>query len=188
MKRQNSYSIKWLIDFMASGQSPEFIFFWGHRAKQNNVTKACFSQWWPSNFTVGRHSFATAEHWMMAQKAKLFGEQAMIAKILETPDPGRAKGLGRKVKNFDPKLWDSKKFEIVVEGNLHKFQQNSDLKDFLLATDGKILVEASPVDPIWGIGLAQDHEDVANPEKWRGPNLLGFALMVVRDTLKGAKR
>ena len=73
----------------------------------------------------------------------------------------------------------------MVKGNLHKFQQNEDLGKFLLATGDKVLVEASPVDAIWGIGLAQDHEDALLPSKWRGPNLLGYALMTVRDLIRG---
>jgi len=184
MRQEYTYSTPKILEMIESGQSPEFMFFWGHRAKPNTVTKACFSQWWPSSFTVDGTTYLTAEHWMMAHKAKLFGAEDICEKILKHPDPGAAKGLGRKVNNFVPEIWDAKKFDIVVDGNLHKFQQNEDLKKFLLATGDKVLVEASPVDTIWGIGLAQDHEDASSPAKWRGPNLLGYALMSVRDQLR----
>ena len=184
MEYEQKYDTPWLLDLISAGEIPEYIFFWGHRAKPDTVTKACFSQWWPSSFTVGEETFETAEHWMMAHKAKLFGATEIVEEILANPDPKTAKGFGRKVKNFDARAWDDKKFEIVVEGNLHKFRQNDDLGHFLLTTGDAIIVEASPVDPVWGIGLASNDEDARSPAKWRGPNLLGFALMTVRDLLK----
>lgn len=184
MKYQQAYHTDWLLNLIRSGEPPEYMFFWGHRAKPNTVTKACFSQWWPSSFTVEGNTYETAEHWMMAHKAKLFGADDIYAKILDTPDPGAVKGLGRKVENFDPALWDLEKFDVVAQGNLHKFQQNEDIRKFLLSTGDKVLVEASPVDFVWGIGLAQDDENAHNPANWKGPNLLGYALMTVRDLLR----
>ena len=177
------YNTQWVLDELKSGASVEYIFFWGHRGKPGQVTKACFSQWFPSSFVVGGDEFFTAEHWMMAHKAKLFDDRAHYQEVLKTTDPKAVKAIGRKVRNFDPKLWDRSKFDIVVQGNLHKFSQNEELSQFLLGTSGKVLVEASPVDPVWGIGLAQDNPDARDPGKWRGPNLLGFALMEVRDLL-----
>lgn len=184
MEPKKIYTTAWLLDLIETGETPEFLLFWGHRAKPNAITQACFSQWWPSRFSVDGLTYETAEHWMMAHKAKLFGADEIFSKILANPDPGAAKGLGRKIQNFDANKWDENKLKIVIEGNLHKFKQNEDLKDFLLATRGKVLVEASPVDAIWGIGLARDHEDALFPTKWRGPNLLGYALMTVRDMLE----
>ncbi|WP_210212496.1 NADAR family protein [Mesorhizobium sp. M2A.F.Ca.ET.042.01.1.1] len=99
--------------------------------------------------------------------------------------PKQAKELGRKVKGFDGARWDREKNGIVVEGSFQKFSQNKNLGAFLLATGDKVLVEASPVDRIWGIGLAADDEKAANPLQWRGENLLGFALMQARDRLRG---
>ena len=99
--------------------------------------------------------------------------------------PAEAKKWGRKVKNFDPAIWDENKYDIVLQGSIHKFSSNLFLKEYLMNTNSRILVEASPVDPIWGIGLAKDHRDCRNPEAWRGENLLGFALMEVRDILSG---
>ena len=120
---------------------------------------------------------------MMAEKARLFGDFAAEAKIVSANHPGEAKNLGRSVKAFDEEVWIKNRFEIVVRGNMAKFEQNPDLKTFLLNTSQRILVEASPRDHIWGIGFAEDHPDAQNPSRWLGLNLLGFALMEARDRL-----
>lgn len=120
---------------------------------------------------------------MMAQKAKLFNDDEIFNQILKVKHPNEAKSLGRKVQNYDEQLWQEKRFDIVVQANLAKFSQYSELSDFLLATHDRILVEASPVDKIWGIGMAQDHEHIQEPSQWQGLNLLGFALMQVRSKL-----
>jgi ribA/ribD-fused uncharacterized protein len=163
----------------------KFLFFWGHQPnKDGSISKTCFSQWWLSSFEVDNVIYKTAEHWMMAKKAELFNDNEVLAKIIKANSPAEAKKMGREVKNYDDKLWLANRYEIVKQGNRHKFSQNKDLKTFLLNTKDRVLVEASPVDPIWGIGMATDHKDVSNPEKWKGLNLLGFALMEVRDELK----
>jgi ribA/ribD-fused uncharacterized protein len=163
----------------------KFLFFWGHQpSKDGIITKTCFSQWWVSPFVVDGITYKTAEHWMMAKKAELFDDNEILEKIIQANSPAEAKKLGREVKNYDDALWLANRNEIVKQGNLHKFSQHSDLKAFLVNTKERILVEASPVDAIWGIGMASDHKDVLNPEKWRGLNLLGFALMEVRVELK----
>jgi ribA/ribD-fused uncharacterized protein len=163
----------------------KFLFFWGHQpSKDGIITKTCFSQWWLSSFTVEGIEYKSAEHWMMAKKAALFNDFNILEKIIQSKTPAEAKKLGREVKNYNDEIWMKNRFQIVKEGNLHKFSQHKDLKAFLLNTKERILVEASPVDPIWGIGMASDHKDVNNPKKWRGLNLLGFALMEVRDELK----
>jgi ribA/ribD-fused uncharacterized protein len=87
------------------------------------------------------------------------------------------------VRNFDDARWQGRRFEIVVQGNLHKFGQHAPLAEFLRNTGSKVLVEASPMDRIWGIGLAQDAPEASDPLRWRGLNLLGFALMEVRQRL-----
>ncbi|WP_229217079.1 NADAR family protein [Dyadobacter luteus] len=120
---------------------------------------------------------------MMAQKAMLFGDLDTYDRILNARTPAEAKDLGRKVKNFDEDVWNKERINIVIQGNLQKFGQNKNLKDFLLNTKDRVLVEASPVDTIWGIGLAADDVKTENPSKWDGLNLLGFALMTARDIL-----
>ena len=125
---------------------------------------------------------------MMAKKAELFNDLEMLEAIIAVKSPAEAKALGRNVKNFDATVWDEKRYEIVVEGNFHKFSQNEELKDFLLNTGSRTLVEASPVDKIWGIGLSADDVKAENPLRWNGLNLLGFALMEVRDQLEGSKK
>jgi ribA/ribD-fused uncharacterized protein len=98
-------------------------------------------------------------------------------------DPKTAKALGRTVKNFDDDLWKANARRLVTEGNLAKFEQNGELRAFLVGTGNLVLVEASPYDRIWGIGLMADDERAKNPATWQGQNLLGFALMDVRDKL-----
>lgn len=163
----------------------KFIFFWGHQpSKDGAITKTCFSQWWQSSFTVDGVVYKTAEHWMMAKKAELFGDVEILEKIIACNSPAEAKKLGRLVKNYNDVIWLENRFEIVKSGNFHKFNQDEKLKEFLLNTNDRVIVEASPVDPIWGIGMASDHRDINNSEKWKGLNLLGFALMEVRDELR----
>ncbi|MCV9932010.1 NADAR family protein [Flavobacterium sp. LS1R47] len=176
------YSIEKLI---VENQDNKYLFFWGHQPnKDGSISKTCFSQWWLSSFEVDNVTYKTAEHWMMAKKAELFNDKEVLAKIIKANSPAEVKKLGREVKNYDDAVWLANRYEIVKQGNYHKFSQNKDLKEFLINTKDRVLVEASPVDPIWGIGMASDHKDALNPEKWRGLNLLGFALMEVRDELK----
>lgn len=164
------------------------IFFWGHTPKSTeNIDKSCLSQWYPCDFKNKKNNtFHNAEQFMMAEKALLFQDEEIYDKILLSFNPKTCKELGRKVKNFNQNIWDNKKLGIVMEGNYLKFSQNTGLKDYLLSTDDKILVEASPYDRIWGIGLSEreDHEQVNYPYHWKGQNLLGFALMSVRAILK----
>jgi ribA/ribD-fused uncharacterized protein len=175
------YSIEKLISEKSDNK---FLFFWGHQpSKEGIITKSCLSQWWSSSFVVEGVEYKTAEHWMMAKKAELFDPE-MIEKILNAKTPAEAKKLGREVKDYEENTWLKNRFNIVKEANFHKFQQNVSLREFLLNTKERILVEASPVDSIWGIGMASDHKDIYNPAEWRGLNLLGFALMEVRDEIR----
>ena len=163
----------------------KFLFFWGHQPnKDGSISKTCFSQWWLSSFEVDKVTYKTAEHWMMAKKAELFKDDKILEKILQAKSPAEAKKFGREVKNYNETLWLAARFDIVKEGNYHKFSQHTELKNFLLNTKDRVIVEASPVDAIWGIGMAGDHKDVLNPAKWKGLNLLCFSLMEVRDELK----
>lgn len=119
---------------------------------------------------------------MMAEKAALFSDTEIREKILQATSPGAVKALGREIRNFDETVWVANRFTIVVRGNTAKFEQNPNLGEFLRKTGSRVLVEASPVDRIWGIGLAQNDEKANNPNLWEGLNLLGFALMQVRDS------
>lgn len=176
------YTIKSILSI---GKPVKYLLFWGHqKSRDGSVTKSCFSQWWASEFVEEGITYKTAEHYMMAEKAKLFGNVEIHQKIIECKSPAAAKKLGRQVKNFNQEVWKKHRFEIVKQANRLKFSQNLELKYFLLKTKKRILVEASPVDKIWGIGLATDHNDAQNPKKWKGENLLGFALMEVRDQLQ----
>lgn len=178
------YDINWLTEKFESGDILKYIFFWGHTNKFNEeVGKFCFSQWFECPFSVDNITYKTAEHWMMAHKALLFGDKDNFDKIIGCDKPGEAKELGRQVLGYDEQTWNEKKFDIVKLGNIHKFNQHKEYADYLLKTENRILVEASPVDTIWGIGLSQDSKDIENIYEWRGENLLGFALMEARDFL-----
>ena len=128
-------------------------------------------------------SYLYTEQYMMAGKAELFGDQEIREQILKCNDPKQIKALGRKVRNFDQKVWDKFKYAIVLNGNWLKFSQNRELREFLLSTGDNILVEASPYDNIWGIRISANSPEAQDPFKWHGQNLLGFALMEVRDGL-----
>ncbi|WP_444909926.1 NADAR family protein [Microbulbifer sp. TRSA005] len=172
-----------LIDFVDNGNTVNYVFFWDHQEIDNQISKSCLSQWYDTKFEEDGYHFITAEHYMMYHKAKLFKDHKACEKILTSDHPGKAKELGRQVVGFNHDIWIKKRFEIVVNGNLAKFSQNNDLKRFLLNTKDRILVEASPVDKIWGVGQAQDSSTIQDPRSWAGLNLMGFALMEVRDQL-----
>lgn len=174
-----------LIDLLGQGGKVKYLFFWGHQpARGGQVTASCLSQWWPSEFTVDGHRYATAEHYMMWHKAQLFGDAATADRILAVRHPNEAKTLGRQVRGFDEGRWVADRFDIVVAGSAAKFGQNDDLRAFLLGTGERVLVEASPVDRVWGIGMTSDDPRATRPAEWRGPNLLGFALMRAREILR----
>ncbi|TDD58200.1 NADAR family protein [Actinomadura darangshiensis] len=161
------------------GTRLKFLFFWGHRT----AGPGYLSQWWPAPFTVDGSTYATAEHYMMAGKARLFGDEETAEAVIAASHPRRAKDLGRRVRDFDEQTWQDNRVAIVTKGNEAKFAQNKELGDYLLGTANRILVEASPLDRVWGIGLAADDPRAENATTWRGQNLLGFALMTVRDSL-----
>jgi len=165
----------------------KYLFFWGHRpSPDGTIGKSCLSQWWPCTFVLEGQSFASAEHYMMWRKALLFGDSSVAAQVLASSDPSEAKALGRAVAGYDDAVWSSARLEIVTEGNLAKFDQNPELRSFLLATGDRMLVEASPLDRVWGIGLAADDPRALDPASWLGLNLLGEALTAVRTRLRAA--
>ncbi|CAL9443515.1 hypothetical protein SUDANB150_02269 [Streptomyces sp. enrichment culture] len=174
-----------LVARVRAGERITYLCFWGHRPRQDGrLGLSCLSQWWPSPFTVAGVEYRTAEHWMMAGKARLFADPEAERRVLAAAHPAEAKKAGRLVRGFDEAVWERERFRIVVEGSVHKFASDPALRAFLLDTGGRVLVEASPVDRVWGIGLAADDEAATDPERWRGPNLLGFALMAARERLR----
>lgn len=154
----------------------QFTFFWKNRSP--------FSNWYPSIFTHNGIRFTRGEQYMMYQKAMLFGDTDIADAILKTDDPAEQKNLGRRVSNYNDDIWSAKRVDVMVAGLFEKFNQNPKLKDALLNTGTSTMVEASPVDKIWGIGLEETHPDATNPSKWPGLNLLGIVLMRVRDKIK----
>lgn len=169
-----------------AGEKLKFVFFWGHQPGRQGVAASCFSQWYEAPFVVEGQRYPTAEHYMMAEKAALFADHATREQVLQAPNPGAAKALGRQVRGFDEATWLQHRFAIVVRANQAKFAQNAELQQFLRQTGDRVLVEASPVDRVWGIGLAQDDADSGDSNRWQGLNLLGFALMQVRRDALGA--
>lgn len=177
-----------LIRAVRAGARVGYLHFWGHRPRPDGrIGASCLSQWWPAPFTVDGVAYATAEHWMMAAKARLFEDAAAERAALAAGHPAEAKKAGRLVRGFDEAVWARERFRIVVEGSVHKFGAHPELLAYLLGTGDRVLVEASPVDRVWGIGLAADDEAAMDPERWRGPNLLGFALMEARERLGTAR-
>jgi len=142
-----------------------------------------FSQWYTSTFVVGDITYTCAEQYMMHGKALLFEDGETALEILAVDHPRAHKALGRKVRGFDDHVWKREREGIVMAGSRAKFTQNADLLDKLLATRGTELVEASPYDKIWGIGLGERDPNALDPAKWRGLNLLGKILTKLRDEL-----
>jgi ribA/ribD-fused uncharacterized protein len=142
-----------------------------------------FSQWHRCAFTVDDRAFNCAEQYMMYGKALLFDDADTAAKILAADHPREHKALGRKVARFDDAAWKRAREQIVMTGNRAKFTQNAGLRAQLLATAGTTLVEASPYDRIWGIGLAATDARAQDPTQWKGQNLLGKILTALRDEL-----
>lgn len=169
----------------AAGASVRFRFFWGHRGE--GLGDHVFSQWWPCRFVHEGQSYSSAEQWMMAEKARLCGDEATRARILAEHDPDKVKKLGRRVTPFDAALWAERGEGVVAFGNVLKFGQTPALASYLLSTGDDVLVEASPLDTIWGIGLGAKNPLAREAKSWRGANLLGFALVRARERLRAAR-
>lgn len=174
-----------LRDRFNLGESFKFLHFWGHQATADSlITKSCLSQWYEAPFEAEGILYRTAEHFMMASKARLFNDKITLNKILSANNPGAAKAFGREIIGFIEKTWKLQRFDVVIQANYLKFSQHPSLREFLLRTGNQILVEASPTDRIWGIGLSSTDPNADNPNHWKGDNLLGFALMSVRRQLE----
>jgi ribA/ribD-fused uncharacterized protein len=173
-----------LIAAIEKGETFTYLPFYGHAPEHDgSVGTGCLSQWWPAPFTVDGNTFTTAEHYMMWRKATLFDDPETAEKVLTADTPKEAKALGRQARNFDQAVWEATRYEIVVAAGRHKFGQHDDLRTYLHGTGDRILVEASPRDRVWGIGLGKNNPAAHDPTRWRGLNLLGFALGEIRSSI-----
>ena len=167
------------------GYRLKFLFFWGHAPPPSGeIGPHVLSQWYPHEFEVDSEPYLTAEHFMMAEKAKLFGDEEHLAAILAAATPGEAKALGRRVRGFDDATWSAHRDDIVTRASLAKFGSDDNLRSYLVGTGVRVLVEASPRDRIWGICMGKNNLSAEQPSQWRGKNLPGFALMRARAELK----
>jgi len=166
------------------GQHYKFLFFWGHTPDpRGRITETCLSQWWTARFEIEGITYSCAEQFMMAEKARMFHDKEMLSLILGAKHPKAMKAYGRSVRNFNQEIWENSCYDIVKKASMAKFSQNRELWEFLRSTKNRILVEASPRDRIWGIGMGKSNPDAKCPVKWKGSNLLGFALTEARDIL-----
>ena len=185
LRPASARSVEELRMLVDAGATPKYLHFWGHQPEADGtVGRGSLSQWFEASFTVEGVLYRTAEHWMMAQKARLFGDPEAERAAVDAPNPALTKAAGRTVRDFDDEVWVRERFEIVVRGNVHKFGAHPDMRDYLLRTGSRVLVEASPRDRVWGIGMGAGNENAEQPAAWRGLNLLGFALMEARERLE----
>jgi ribA/ribD-fused uncharacterized protein len=173
-KQQKKLSLKFLENKMSEIIKNGFVLFWG----------GYLSQWYMSEMEIDGCKYNCCEQWMMAEKARKFNDLETLKAIMKSSSPRDQKALGRKIKDFDVQLWNSICREVVYRGNLAKFSQNQELKQRLLATADLTLVEASPYDKVWGIGLSADDPRAAQRSQWQGTNWLGEAIMQVRKELQ----
>lgn len=141
------------------------------------------SNWYLSKFTVDGIVFSSVEQYMMYNKAIVFNDLDTAQEIMNTDDVSVIKKLGRSVQGYDDTVWSNVRYNIVLKGVYHKFTQNEVLYSRLIATRGKILAECAVHDRVWGIGLSMKDHNRYSLSKWRGQNLLGGALMQVRENL-----
>lgn len=151
----------------------DYVFFWS----------GVFSQWYPCKFIIDGIEYNCAEQYMMAEKARIFQDYEIEKKILQEKFPKEQKNLGRQVKKFDVEIWVDKCELVVYNGNMAKFSQNQDLLEKLMNTGNRQLVEASPYDKIWGIGLVETDIRCLDETQWRGLNKLGNILVKVRSSM-----
>lgn len=186
-KLQDSTDTSEDVSADASKNPEKFTFFW--------QAPSPFSQFHPAKFHAKPlfittpdddkgYTFLHCEQWMMFNKAKLFKDEKSAAMIIAATEPIQCKSLGRKVENFKEEIWKQENERIVLEGNRLKFTQNPSLLEKLRQTEGTTLVEASPRDRLYGIGLSANNPKSLNRSTWRGKNVLGELLTKLREELK----
>lgn len=151
----------------------DFVLFWG----------GVYSQWCPSKFKIDGVEYNTAEQYMMAKKALMFGDFEMLEQIMETSNPATQKDCGKRVKGFVKEVWEANCRKIVRDANYAKFTQNPKMLTEMLKDQDKEIVEASPEDKIWGIGLHETNPLAWERETWQGTNWLGIAIMEARKQI-----
>lgn len=173
-----------LLQALEAGAHVKYLYFWGHTPKAPGARGPWwFSQWFAAPFDHEGARYPTAEHWMMAGKARLFGDAQALEAILQAKTPGHAKRLGRRVRGFEEAAWAEHRFELVTQGNVLKFAA-PERRGVLLGTQERVLVEAAPNDGIWGVALDAQQAHRVGPSGWKGQNLLGYALMEARARLR----
>jgi ribA/ribD-fused uncharacterized protein len=184
-----AWTMNQLLLAEATRKRLKYLPFWGHTPPSNGaIGPHVFSQWYAHAFEHDGVRYRTAEHFMMAGKARLFEDPEALDRILNAKTPGEAKKIGREVRHFSPETWEAECLAIVTSGSVAKFSSSDDLRAYLLGTGDRVLVEASPRDRIWGIGMGRNNPSVERPSQWRGRNLLGFALMNARATIARISR
>lgn len=147
----STYDLSSLLQAIRDGWEPEFVFFWsGKQTNEGDIGPECLSQWYPISFSVGDTSYSTAKHFMMAEKARVFGDRVVLQRILNASSPKRTKQLDRQVRGFDEQTWLQERFGLAVRGSRAKFQQSERLRRYLIDTHKRVLAEASPHDSVWG--------------------------------------
>lgn len=180
------YDLTWLKRQYDNGRKPEFLFFADTPLEAVEFPGSeVLTQWFPSAFVVDGDEYRHPAHWMMVQKARLFGDNDGAAELLSMDKDEDIVARGKQILGFEQEQWDERRYDIVLQGNFHKFSQHRSLKAYISGTHPRVLTEANPNDRIWGIGLRENAPGAMNPHQWRGLNLLGFALMEVRDLLSG---
>ena len=167
------------VKALAGGPEGKYVFFFGGT---KGLPNSYLSNWYPSEFEVNDVKYNCVEQFMMACKANVFDDQENLQKVMIATNPGAQKRLGKQVLGFSDEVWDVHKERVVFQGCMAKFEQNPDLLEKLINTSGKTLVEASPYDRIWGIGMGENDPNRFDENKW-GQNLLGKALMKVRENI-----
>lgn len=155
-------------------QTDTHVFFW----------KNYLSQWYMRDFRREGIVYCCCEQYMMAEKARLFGDDDALGEIMSSRNPAVHKKIGRQVRNYDDNKWSSVSRYVVLIGNLAKFLQNEDLKAKLLATGSRVIVEASPYDALWGVALGPWDDKILDEKNWKGKNWLGKELRAVREQLR----
>ncbi len=174
-----------LAERQEAGERLKFVFFWSHESPLTlGLGPWILSQWYPASLVVDGLRYPTAEHWMMAEKARLFGDDEALERVMAAAHPGEAKAIGGEVRWFEQGIWDEHREGIVEAGNAHKFKQNPELAEWLGRTGDRVLVEASPRDRIWSCGLSERDPNIESVAAWPGLNLMGFALMRVRARME----